>query len=516
VAYEDAMIYSFWPWRILTLFSPDFFGSPAQGNYWGYASYWEDHIYAGLLPLLLVVATFWLLIKARFGLRPKAIPTRWALLVFCWLLVIVTFILALGRNSPVFPFLYNHVPTFSMFQAPARYLVWLAFAIPILAAVGIEHWRCPIGKGLYWFRLGTAGAFAITLGAGLAWVFMCNIQLTFIRATALTGLWALGFGLLTLMLPYAQKQGRLCLWQWAVIGWTLADLLFTGWGLNPGTQAGFYSGKSTAAGRIPAGAGERVYLSQREEYDLKFRRFLRFQDFSALEDWGGLRNALIPNLNLLDGIASANNFDPLVPDAYARWMDAIETMHPNTQKAWLAYMNVGAVEHIDVSQTGGVRFDHIPAAYRLRWYSCMRSAANGEKAWREIQKEFDAPPRPERAVILEDISISGNTRCDSGNMAVVGLVFERPDQMVLEVEAFDSGWLVLSDTWYPGWVATVDGKSAPLYRADSIFRAVPVGSGKHEITLKYRPAGFYSGGILSILVLLFVLYLLTSWGRKSF
>ncbi len=524
---EDAMMYSFWPWRLITLFSPDFFGSPAQGNYWGYASYWEDHLYTGILPLLLALASLWLLLRDVFRkLRSRVkgavandcetrLGKRQQLAIFAWVLLLVTFILALGRNTPVYPFLYQHVPTFDMFQAPARYLIWAAFSIPLLAAASIERWRCPTGRGLYWFRLGTAGAFAITLGAGLASIFLKNIQLTFIRATALTGLWALGFGLLTLALPYVEKRGWLAPWRWAVIAWTLADLLFTGWGLNPGAPLDFYAGSSPALERVQAAAqGQRIYLSQREEYDLKFLRFLRFKDFTALEDWKNLRVALIPNLNLLDGIPSVNNFDPLLVSEYSRWIEKIETLDPETQKGWLAYWGVGAIEHIDVSQPGGVRFEPIKGAQRWRWHNCKRPGDGGS-----VYEEMDAPPRADRAVVFyDDADIATEVlpiRCGGNGLATVRWVMDLPDRMVLEVFAPNPGWLVIADTWYPGWQASMDGAETPLYPADDLFRVVAVEEGEHQIEIKYRPTGFYFGAKLSILVLLFILFLLTRWGRKS-
>ena len=203
VQYDEAMRYSFWPWRFITLFSPDFFGNPGRGDYWGYASYWEDHVYAGMIPLLLGLASLALVLKGIFRKVWRAAHREeWQRTAVIWVGMGITFALALGQNTPVFPFLYEHVPTFNMFQAPARYLIWAALGLPLLAAVGISHWRCPTGRGLYWFRLGTAGAFAITLGAGLAWLLMPDTRLTFIRSTALAGIWLLGFGLLTLVLPW--------------------------------------------------------------------------------------------------------------------------------------------------------------------------------------------------------------------------------------------------------------------------------------------------------------------------
>ncbi len=94
-------------------------------------------------------------------------------------------------------------------------------------------------------------------------------------------------------------------------------------------------------------------------------------------------------------------------------------------------------------------------------------------------------------------------------------MLEAPDRLIFNITADNSGWLVLADTWYPGWQATVDGDQSPLYRADSIFRAVYVGAGSHQVEIKYRPSGFNFGGMFSILVLLLILPLLTNWGRKS-
>ncbi len=55
VDYAFAMTYSFWPWRLLSFVTPDLFGSPVQGDYWGYGAYWEDAVYIGLLPFVLAL-----------------------------------------------------------------------------------------------------------------------------------------------------------------------------------------------------------------------------------------------------------------------------------------------------------------------------------------------------------------------------------------------------------------------------------------------------------------------------
>ena len=142
-------------------------------------------------------------------LRRKKDPlARWkdrGVMALLWGIVVLSFVLALGQNTPVFPFLFKHVPTFDMFQAPARYLIWATFGLAVLGGLGADRWRCPEKRGLYWLRLGTAGMFAVTLGAGIAWQTMGDVRLTFIRATALAGGWALGTGLFTLLIPLVRK-----------------------------------------------------------------------------------------------------------------------------------------------------------------------------------------------------------------------------------------------------------------------------------------------------------------------
>jgi len=62
-----------------------------------------------------------------------------------------------------------------------------------------------------------------------------------------------------------------------------------------------------------------------------------------------------------------------------------------------------------------------------------------------------------------------------------------------EVVAETDGYLVLLDSYYPGWRAYVDGKQAEILRANYAFRAVRVPAGKHRVEFVYRPRSFYAG-----------------------
>lgn len=63
----------------------------------------------------------------------------------------------------------------------------------------------------------------------------------------------------------------------------------------------------------------------------------------------------------------------------------------------------------------------------------------------------------------------------------------RNDAVTIDVTAQTPGVVVLHDTFYPGWVAQVDGRPAPILRADLIFRAVEVAAGRHSIEFRYQP-----------------------------
>jgi hypothetical protein len=75
-----------------------------------------------------------------------------------------------------------------------------------------------------------------------------------------------------------------------------------------------------------------------------------------------------------------------------------------------------------------------------------------------------------------------------------------PEQVVIETEGDREGWLVLTDAWYPGWRATVDGAPADIARADVLFRAVPVPAGRHRVEFVYDPVLFQAGLVISLTV----------------
>jgi uncharacterized membrane protein YfhO len=77
------------------------------------------------------------------------------------------------------------------------------------------------------------------------------------------------------------------------------------------------------------------------------------------------------------------------------------------------------------------------------------------------------------------------------------------------------GYVVLADTSYPGWQATVDGTANMLYAANGLFRTVFVPSGAHRVRFAYTPRALYRGLAITLVTLLTALVLLIVPGRRD-
>ncbi len=503
VDFELGLTYSFWPWRFLTWLAPGFFGSPAAGNYWGYASYWEDATYLGFIPLVLaVMALGWL------GRSGKDQPYQPLVRLALGLMAVGT-LLALGNNTPLFSFLYRWVPTFSLFNAPARWMIWVVFGVSLLAGIGAGRWQRPTGKALRRLKRLVAVALALTLGAGITWLTLRAVQITFIEATAMLGVWATGACLLTLIQPRdSETSPAYRRWSTWVVLWVAADLLWAGWNSQPVLPESYFAPDQPS---VYSGSG-RVFLSAEDEYALKIRRFFRFGDFRAIEDWSNLRQVALPNLNLMADtrFAFVNNFDPLVPGRYARWMQALEDASELQRSAMLQMMSVTQQVLRDPYQALGIRVVERPASDRVRWLSCAIRVDNAEDAWRAVQLGLaEGPAAVEQELVFEGVG-AGMPRCVAGAKGTAKIIEEQADRIRIAVEAPITGYILLADSWYPGWQVTVDGQVVDLWHANYLFRGLAVPAGSHVVEFRYRPVSFsvglgVSGALLFLVILLSLL-----------
>lgn len=473
----SALTYSFWPWRTLGLLLPGLFGSPVSGDYWGYANYWEDALYIGVLPLLMAAAA------AGWAGRLGGGPSR--LRVFLLAAAGIAFLLALGQNTPVFGALFRSTPVFGLFNAPTRWNLVTTFALAALAAIGAELWRRPTGRALYWTRLGTAGAVAMLATALAVFLIPTGLRPSFGRSFALASLWLLGAGALTLAWPRA-SSGR---WMALVAVIITLDLATANLGLNPSTDADLYAGTTRLAEEL--GGDHRVFLLPEAERTLKFDRTHRFDSFEAEADPWLVRESGLPNATLLDRLPSANNFDPLVPARFSAWVEALEARGADKSLPLLASMDVAWVADDVGTDAPWVTYRPVEKPRHAWIVPEAIMALDPADALRVVmQSGFD----PYRSVVVE---APRRLLPGGGEGEVRRLASADPLEVEFEVAAPDGGWLVLADTWYPGWAVTIDGEVASGYPANSIFRAVWVPPGHHDVVWSYRPTSFRLGLVLS-------------------
>lgn len=117
-----------------------------------------------------------------------------------------------------------------------------------------------------------------------------------------------------------------------------------------------------------------------------------------------------------------------------------------------------------------------------------------------------ASPRfPARSVVATEQPLPGLAPATGARTAAPGVArISRydPERVVVDTSASRPALLVLTDTWFPGWHATVDGASAPIHRVDYLIRGVPVPAGAHRVEFRYEPASWRAGWIISVTTLL--------------
>ncbi|MCE5299555.1 MAG: YfhO family protein [Spirochaetia bacterium] len=116
---------------------------------------------------------------------------------------------------------------------------------------------------------------------------------------------------------------------------------------------------------------------------------------------------------------------------------------------------------------------------------------------------------PSRDILVEpqdkiyaDDAVAAST--GSGGDSKVSVAWKGLNTCEVDVEG-PGGLMVVTDNYYPGWKAWVDGKKTKVIRADITFKAVTVGPGAHKVRFKYDPPEFMPAAVISIMLLLVLL-----------
>jgi hypothetical protein len=270
----------------------------------------------------------------------------------------------------------------------------------------------------------------------------------------------------------------------------MADVVVAGSGLNPTTTADLYHGDTKLSGVVDD--GHRTYFPLDLEQEVKFEWAFRFDTFHALVDWRQVREAGLPNVALLEGIPSASNFDPLQPQRWITWRNTLEG--GGSPDVLLQLMDVGWIAKSAPSQNVPVEFDAVPGSERVRIVPDALLVESGDAALAAVTADGFNP----RAEVIVEASAGQPLPASGGSGIAILMPSADPNRVVIEVEADGPAWLLLSDTWYPGWEARIDGVGVSVWKGDYLFRAVPVLSGKHVVEFVYRPVSFLAAVVLSV------------------
>jgi hypothetical protein len=199
-----------------------------------------------------------------------------------------------------------------------------------------------------------------------------------------------------------------------------------------------------------------------------------FGDWYGIDHFGGYLASLTENVNRVQG------------DTRARSMYGINfsvsrtPMHPNQVEVFAGRSGVKVYENPGA----------FPRAWSVHSVSAIQNdqqvgAALNAAAFDPSRQTFVAGSTPQLEV------------CSGPD--TVALVSRPPSMVLLEANLKCRGMVIDADTFFPGWVATVDGKPSQLYEAYGFLRGVVVDAGPHRIEMRYRPKSVYWGAALTAL-----------------
>lgn len=139
----------------------------------------------------------------------------------------------------------------------------------------------------------------------------------------------------------------------------------------------------------------------------------------------------------------------------------------------------------------------LPRAFLISDYEVIEDSAS------IINKLLDERFDLRKKVILEE-GLGEQISSGSGEVKIIKY---EPNRIEIELEQDTPQLLFLSDNYYPGWQAKVDGNKTKIYRANYTFRSIFVPAGNHLVEFIYDPplfriALFISGGVITFLLLL--------------
>lgn len=455
----------------------------AQNIYFQVGQYWTSSYYVGIATIFLTVV----------ALR-RALNWRLVLLAGASSLCLV---LALGDDGFLFKLLRFCIPQVGFVRYPVKFLILVSALAPLMAGVGfaalsnqpalkfkpfekavvlsllglicltlILEWRTPMLEGawrLTWHN-------GLTRAVFFALLLFCGAQC--LRSDGRRRILA---GLLLLMVIWL-------------------DLITHVPTQNPSISPLVYTPGLARAKLAPE---EQPYLGQgRVMLSAAAEETLRLNALPNLEQHFLVRRmASFPDCNLLDDIPEVYGFFSLAP----RHISNLANL-PYVQKD-VDFSRVMDFMAVTRTTKPGTLFDWAPRP------SAMPLVTVGQKAVfaddQSVINAFFQTNTDLRQIVFLPVEARGQVKVEACPTArVLNVKFEN-EQVEFVASCPEPAMMVISQAWYPGWKAYIDGKSANLWRANYAFQALQVPTGEHLVKIRFQDGALDSGLVISLLGLIF-------------
>ncbi len=482
--------------ELVKFIAPDYFGNPAVYNYTGEGFYYERMGYFGVIPLVLAVF-------ALSAIRIKDKESFWGYLLL--LAVILAF-----KNPVSWFFLYTmKVPIISVL-IPSRILYIAVFSGTVLASYGLE-WAMFAKKKIHYIQ--AFGCIAI-LYAYIWYGILQNFSTASLVSTAIIQMrnMILPSGMAVICFAACAMKRFRPIFVGIIIGTTIVGSVYF-------AQKYLYFSKKVYVfpeslvlselknrttgheriwtfgdGAFESNIATQFHLMSPEGYDSIYIR--RYGELVYASKYDGEYSHEIDRADAT--LASESRIDKLLDDLYrtkmiqilgVRYVAGFTALPKDIQPPLYPPDELIPVWN-DHVYTIYEFTDAFPRAFFVDSYRVKQSN-------QDVLSDVLAPSTDLRRIaILEknpDLKI-GNC---SGTEATIASY--EPQSVTVRTACDTDGLLFLSDAYYPGWNAYVDGKKTEIYRADYAFRAVPVPQGNHEVIFIYEPKSVIYGMISSII-----------------
>ncbi len=529
ITYHEATIWSFAPRDILLFFLPDAYGYFLDIKKYWVTQCWLKTMYTGGLPFILSFFFF------AFG-------TQRNLFLF---LMFFSLFLSLGQHNPLYPFVYKYVPFFNGIRYPVKFLYIFILCLAITAGLGFERFReCSKERGSRAFKhlpmifslLSAFVLLSLVSGHGALEEFLKTRGFDFPEFNRLdVNLYhAKRFFFYLTLFFLLMRVGFEVGWKGWVKGLLLLFLITDLFG-----NMGFYGKERTSDYFKPTRVTEiiasdpttfRVFTTARttqmetpvlfvsetpfdvlKEKNLpSFSLLYRFRDIWGVDvirlkrgddlyrAFTGLPSISASNLSNLYGIKYVVSVTPIEDPDYELVYARIEGL---------------AGEREDLLKENTIKLYRYRQPVQRAWLVNEPQVMDSQTILSVLtKKDF----QPFRTVLIEGpLPKTGQPQGGPGGNGKVEILSETNNRILLKAETERDCFLVLSDTYYPGWKVFVDGEEKEILRANYHFRAVPLEKGRHRIEFVYAPFSFKVGAALTLTGIGGIIAIATWRGIKS-